>query len=149
MKKLIYLFTGQPGSGKTTIGKILFEHLNRNNNTIQIDGDDLREIFKNVDYSRTGRESNISKSHDIAYFLYKKEFDVVITMVSPYKKLRDELKNKTDLIEIYMHTSNIRGKENYFAKDYEKPTENYIDLDTTDVSIDETFKILLDTLNKK
>ncbi len=146
---MIYLFTGQPGSGKTTIGKKLLEHLSTDRQVIQIDGDDLREIFKNVDYSRKGRELNIGKSHDIAYFLYKKNFDVIITMVSPYLELRNELKNKAECLEIYVHTSNIRGREDYFTSDYEIPIENYIDIDTTNTSIEETFKFLLDKINKK
>jgi adenylylsulfate kinase-like enzyme len=146
---LVYLFTGQPGSGKTTIGKLLFQRLLENDNlVVQIDGDDLRDIFNNKDYSRDGRELNISKSHDIAYFLYKKGFDVIITMVSPYKDLRNNLKNKTEAIEIYVYTDDIRGREKYFAKDYEKPTDNYIEIDTTSVEVEKTFGILLEKIEK-
>ena len=31
---MIYLLTGQPGSGKTTIGKLLKDYLNKNKNKI-------------------------------------------------------------------------------------------------------------------
>jgi len=140
---VVYLFTGQPGSGKTTIGKMLFDKLNKNLSVVHIDGDDLRDIFNNKDYSRKGRESNISKSHDIAYFLYKKGFDVIITMVSPYIEIRNELKKKTECVEIYLHTTNIRGREDYFAKDYEKPIEDYIDIDTTDIPEVDSFNLLI------
>jgi adenylylsulfate kinase len=51
---MIYWFTGQPGAGKTTLAKKLVEYLNVGN-TIHIDGDDLRDIFKNKDYSENGR----------------------------------------------------------------------------------------------
>ena len=43
--------TGQPGSGKTTLAKII-EELNDVNNVIHLDGDDLRAINKNQDYSK-------------------------------------------------------------------------------------------------
>lgn len=136
---MIYLFTGQPGSGKTTIGKLLKELLS---NAIQIDGDELRNIFTNTDYSESGRIKNIEKAHDIAYFLDKKGFDVIITMVSPFKYLRNELKSRTKVMEIYVHTSNIRGREQFFVETYEPPTNNYFDLDTTNKTDIESLKYL-------
>jgi hypothetical protein len=54
--------------------------------------------------------------------------------VSPYKDLRDELKGKSNVIEIYVHTDDVRGREGFHVENYEKPTENYIDIDTTGVS---------------
>lgn len=137
---MIYLFTGQPGSGKTSIGKLLSESLQK---VIQIDGDDLRNIFDNIDYSEIGRIKNIKKAHDIAYFLDKKGFNVVITMVSPFRDLRNYLKSRTKVIEIYVHTSDIRGRENFFVKNYEPPISNYIDLDTTNKTDLESFKYLI------
>ena len=49
---MIFWFTGQPGSGKTTLGKALLEKLN---DAFHIDGDDLRGLSANVDYSEQGR----------------------------------------------------------------------------------------------
>jgi adenylylsulfate kinase len=54
---MIYWFTGQPGAGKTSIANSLIEKLPKN--TFHVDGDDLREIFNNKDYSETGRRKNI------------------------------------------------------------------------------------------
>ena len=54
--------TGQPGSGKTTLANLLFYHLKENSpnkSFFNIDGDDLRDLFQNKDYSREGREKNI------------------------------------------------------------------------------------------
>ena len=47
---MIYWFTGQPGAGKTTLAKHLVNYF-ENNNVIHVDGDDLRDIFQNKDYS--------------------------------------------------------------------------------------------------
>ena len=61
---MIYLFTGQPGSGKTTLAKKLqfwlqTEKRNWRKSVLHIDGDKLRELFPNKDYSKEGREKNI------------------------------------------------------------------------------------------
>ena len=90
----IFYFIGQPGSGKTTIAKKLIEYLNEL--TYHIDGDDIREIFNNKDYSEKGRRKNIQRAQDIARFLSRKDTTVVMSLVSPYKDLRDELKKIPD-----------------------------------------------------
>ncbi len=42
-----------------------------------------------------------------------------------------------DLIqEIYIHTTDIRGRENFHVKDYQPPTSNYINIDTTNISVE-------------
>ena len=144
---MIYLFTGQPGSGKTTLAKKLqmwlqTDKANWRKSVFHIDGDQLRELFPNKDYSKEGREKNIQKAFDIARFLDDSGNDVVISLVSPYKHLRDKFKSQCKVQEIYCHTKKIRGREDKFALDYEPPTEYFVDLDTSEPS-DETFKKLL------
>jgi len=144
---MIYLFTGQPGSGKTTMAKKLQMWLqtdkkNWRKSVFHIDGDQLRELFPNTDYSKEGRYKNINKAFDIAKFLDASGNDVVISLVSPYKELREKFKSECKAQEIYCHTKKIRGREDKFALDYEPPTEFYVDLDTSESS-DETFKKLL------
>jgi adenylylsulfate kinase-like enzyme len=130
---MIYYLIGQPHAGKTTLSKLLKQHLYPQN-IIQIDGDDLRDIFQNKDYSEEGRRNNIRRAQDIAMFLNAKGIDVIISLVSPYKDLRDEIKKKSNVIEIYVHTNDVRGREGFHVENYEKPTENYIDINTTGVS---------------
>ena len=144
---MIYLFTGQPGSGKTTLGKKLqiwlqTDKKNWRKSVFHIDGDQLRELFPNTDYSKEGRYKNINKAFDIAKFLDASGNDVVISLVSPYKELREKFKSQCKVQEIYCHTKKIRGKEDMFALDYEPPVEFYVDLDTTE-NPDDTFKKLL------
>ena len=144
---MIYLFTGQPGSGKTTLAKKLQMWLqtdkkNWRKSVFHIDGDQLRELFPNTDYSKEGRYNNINKAFDIAKFLYASGNDIVISLVSPYKELREKFKSECKVQEIYCHTKKIRGREDKFALDYEPPIEFYIDLDTSE-NTDETFKKLL------
>ena len=135
---MIIWLTGQPGSGKTTISKrILWEKPG----VFHIDGDDLRDLFENKDYSETGRRKNIELAQQIAEYLHKKGKDVVVSLVSPYKDQRDKFKQKigNNLVEVYIHTTEIRGRENFFVKEYEPPTENYLSIDTTDESVEDSF----------
>ena len=147
---MIYLFTGQPGSGKTTLGKKLQMWLqtdkkNWRKSVFHIDGDQLRELFPNTDYSKEGRYKNIQKAFDIAKYLDNVGNDVVISLVSPYRELREKFKSECKVQEVYCHTKKIRGREDKFALDYEPPIEFYVDLDTSD-GTDETFKKLLKAL---
>ena len=144
---MIDLFTGQPGSGKTTLGKKLQMWLqtdkkNWRKSVFHIDGDQLRELFPNTDYSKEGRYKNIQKAFDIAKYLDNAGNDVVISLVSPYRELREKFKSECKVQEVYCHTKKIRGREDKFALDYEPPTEFYIDLDTSD-NLDNTFNKLL------
>lgn len=136
---MIYWFTGQPGAGKTTLAKHLISYLSNTERTIHIDGDDLRDIFKNKDYSETGRRKNIERAQDIARFMNEKGYSVVVSLVSPYKDQRDEFKMNNYVIEIHVHTSEVRGREDFHVSDYNPPTENFIDIDTTNKGEDESF----------
>ena len=129
---MIFWFTGQPGSGKTTLGKELVERLG---NAIHIDGDDLRGLSANADYSEQGRINNISTAQSIAMFLDNKGQNVVVSIVAPYKWLREEFKERHQVNEIYLHTTEIRGREHYFAEDYDPPVDNFLDIDTTKISV--------------
>ena len=132
---MIYWFTGQPGAGKTSIAKSLMEKLP--SNSFHVDGDDLREIFNNKDYSETGRRKNIELAQHITHFLHKKGNNVVVSLVSPYKDQREDFKNRlgSSILEIYVHTVNLRGREEFHVKNYEEPLENFLDIDTSDVLI--------------
>ena len=130
---MIFWFTGQPGSGKTTLGKALIEKME---NVFHIDGDDLRGLSANIDYSEQGRINNIRTAQSIAMYLDNKGQNVVVSVIAPYKWLREEFKERHQVNEIYVHTTEIRGREHYFAEDYEKPEKNYLDIDTTDISVE-------------
>jgi len=128
---MIYWFTGQPGAGKTTLAYMLSTHLYKD--AINVDGDDIREIFDNKDYSEAGRRKNIELAQNIAHFLHKKEHNVFVSLVSPYKDQRESFKEKlgNGIVELYVHAFEDRGRTQYHVSNYEPPTENFIDVDTT------------------
>jgi adenylylsulfate kinase-like enzyme len=135
---MIYWFTGQPGHGKTVLGKKLKRFLeaekkNWRKDVFHIDGDDLRSLTINKDYSEQGRINNIRNAQMIAEYLHNNDCDVVVSVVAPYRWLREEFKEriKGDVIEIYVHTSEPRERDHFKVEDYEAPLENFIDVDTT------------------
>ena len=142
---MIYWFTGQPGAGKTTLVNNLLDHFGKSN-TIIIDGDDLRDIFENKDYSEVGRRKNIERAQDIAFFLDKKGFTVLVALVSPYKDQRESFKKVADVIEVYVNTSEDRGRNMYHVENYEPPTENFIDIDTTNKTETDSYYEILNTI---
>ena len=54
---MIVVLFGQPCSGKTTLAKGILKYLGPRY-TEHIDGDKLRELFANKDFSREGRVRN-------------------------------------------------------------------------------------------
>lgn len=124
---MIIHFIGQPGAGKSTLANKI---ANIVPNPMIIDGDEMREIFKNKDYSQEGRRRNLTNAYNIARFLDAKGFTPILALVSPYLDLREELKESADTVEIFLHTSDIRGREEFFVSNYEKPVSNYLPVET-------------------
>jgi adenylylsulfate kinase-like enzyme len=137
-EKKIYWFTGQPGSGKTVLSLRLKEYLEQEygQEVFHIDGDQLRLLFKNINYGREGREENIKRAQDIAKFIHSQGYDVIVSLVAPYKEMRDKFKEelKTGFVEFYVHTTDIRGREHFHTDEYESPKENFVDINTTGVN---------------
>lgn len=121
---MIIVIFGQPASGKTTLAKKFvaegFHH---------IDGDELRELFANKDYSREGRIRNLNRASDIARYLHHKEQNVVLSLVYPYEEAREYLSKLTKGVRwIYLIYQEDRGRDDFKVKDFEIPHMNDVDL---------------------
>ena len=55
----------------------------------------------------------------------------------------EEFKKNNDVVEVYLHTTDIRGREEFFVPNYELPLENFIDLDSTGLTVEELFNNLM------
>ena len=132
---MILWFYGQPGAGKTTLANAL----NLRINGIQVDGDDVRNVFNNKDYSKEGRIKNLTLINNIVRFLDHKNFDVIVSVVSPYQEIRDQMLD-LDIKYFYVYTSEVRGKEQFFVEDLEIGKKDVM-LDTTNKTIDEVLSV--------
>jgi len=152
---MIYWFTGQPGAGKTVQGNKLKEFLqtekrNWRKDVFHIDGDNLRELTLNKDYTEKGRIENIKNAQLLAYFLQANGCDVVVSLVSPYRKMREEFKTicGEKIVEIYVHTNRKRNREQFKVDGYESPEINFFDLDTTSENPIQSFTKLIHHLKQ-
>lgn len=144
---MIYWFTGQPSHGKTILAKLLKKELEKNNQVFHVDGDDLRSLTVNKDYSEQGRINNVKTAQNISHYLHNLGADVVVSLVSPYNWQREEFKNllKSNIIELYVYTTETRERDHFKVSNYEAPLQNFIDVDTTNQTPEESIsKILIE-----
>lgn len=143
---MIYWFTGQPCAGKTTLAKKLHT---LKPHAFMIDGDDLRELTTNKDYSINGRVNNINTAQKLAHYLHNQGKDVIVAVVAPYVDQREDFKKLLggNIKEIYVHTTDVRERDHFKSIAYTPPLNNYVDIDTTDDTPDESFKKIVDRIN--
>lgn len=133
---MIVVLFGQPNCGKTTLANELAKDLS----IINIDGDELRDLFKNKDYTKEGRIKNLNRASDIAHFVNSISVGyVVISLIYPYKEARDYLNSLVSNVKwIYLTYTNNRGRENFHVKDFDIPIdENILSINTSNLSIKE------------
>ena len=144
---MIYWFTGQPCAGKTTLAKMLEKHIV--DNVYMIDGDDMRELFSNKDYSIKGRVENVGTAQRIAHYLHNQGQDVIVSLVSPYIDQREDFKKLLDdnIMEFYVHTPEERERDHFKSSAYIAPKENFVDIDTTIDTPEQSLKKILKAIN--
>ena len=139
---MIYWFTGQPGAGKTVLANMLKEALP---NAFRIDGDEMRVLFSNQDYSINGRVVNVGTAQKIAHYLHNQGHDVIVSLVAPYVDQREDFKKLVgveNMVEFYVHTSEPRERDHFRAIAYTPPIADYVDIDTTHDTPEQSFEIV-------
>ena len=153
---MIVWFTGQPGSGKTTLAKLLKRWMQRGpyaemeDKVVNIDGDGLREILQNFNYTEEGRNRNIETASNIARWLHANDFFVIVSLVSPYRKHREALRDSLpwgDWLEVYLYTDRVRGKEEFHVRDYQVPLQYFVSFDTGKTTPDYCIYTILEHLS--
>lgn len=115
---MIIVLFGQPNSGKTTLAK-QFPYFKN------IDGDELRDLFANKDYSREGRIRNLNRASDIAHYLHRHGNNIILSLVYPYKEARDYLRSlEPEAKFIYLTYELDRGREKFHVEDFEYPDKD-------------------------
>lgn len=154
---MIYWFTGQPAHGKTVLANALKEYLedkrndkdqNKKYKVFRIDGDEMRELFTNKDYSIEGRVKNVGTAQRIAQYLNSQGEDVIVSLVAPYVDQREDFKALIgkDIMEFYVHTSEPRERDHFRAIAYNAPTGVYTDIDTTEDSPAESLAKVIEAI---
>lgn len=148
---MIYYFCGQPGSGKTTLAKCLQLEINHKLPAFNIDGDTVRVLTKNKNYSITGRIENIEFAHNLALEAHKQGLCPIISLVSPYAGLRNDFQEACRAIGIHIKLIQLiynkeaenRGKEAYWVEGFEELTNNGLILNTSYLSISQCLAEIL------
>ena len=87
-----------------------------------------------------GRIENVERAKVIARYLDHGsggEGVVLVSLVSPYRAQREDIKETNNVLEVYVHTNETRGREKYHVENYEPPVVSYLDIDTTNKSIED------------
>ena len=102
----ILFFTGLSGSGKTTIAKeVLFKLKEEGHPVMLLDGDEIRDIFKNNGFDKESRLKHINDVAKMAVYLQKQGIIPIVSLISPYQEARDNARKLTnDFTEIYVDT---------------------------------------------
>lgn len=143
---MIYWFTGQPCAGKTVLANMLKKE---KPGAFRIDGDDMRELFSNKDYSINGRVINVGTAQRIAQYLNNQGKDVIVSLVAPYIDQREDFKALMgdQIVEFYVHTTESRERDHFKAIAYTPPLANFVDIDTTHDTEEESFEKVLESIN--
>lgn len=143
---MIYWFTGQPAHGKTVLANKLKKEIP---GAFRIDGDDMRELFSNKDYSINGRVTNVGTAQRIAQYLNNQGKDVIVSLVAPYIDQREDFKALMgdQMIEFYVHTTEPRERDHFKAIAYTPPLTNFVDIDTTYDTEEQSFEKVLEAVN--
>jgi adenylylsulfate kinase-like enzyme len=138
---MILAFIGQPTSGKTTLCKAFFAWIKTKGNfpvrTHYIDGDKLRLIFQNKNYTREGRMQNLTLASNIAKYEKSLNDIVIMALVYPYKEAREHLRSLGEhVVTIYLEydKKENRGRESFWVDDFESPIgeENVYKINTSE-----------------
>ena len=102
---MVVWFIGLSGSGKTTISNKFIEEIKKKTkkHIIHLDGDEIRFLFENRDYSVKGREKNAKVISNLSNFLNDNNVIVVASVLSifPSWQLWNK-KNIKNYFEIYV-----------------------------------------------
>lgn len=145
---MIFWFTGCPHSGKTALATMLHQFLknerrNWRKTVFHLDAVTLRAINGSDDVKLEDMAYNTKYAGEITAFINYFDCDIVVSITSPSKNMRNKLKQKhgDEFVEIYL---NSKEESNH---QYEPPTDPHVELNTTRYSLDKSFSELINKLN--
>ncbi|HKK44621.1 MAG TPA: adenylyl-sulfate kinase [Balneolaceae bacterium] len=169
LKPTVLWFTGLSGSGKSTISERVYAVLKDKGYEIEhLDGDAVREVFPTTGFSKEERDSHVKRVGFVASLLQKHGVFVVASFISPYQDARDFVRNMCeDFTEIHISTPlevcearDVKGLYEKARKGeianftgisdpYEEPENPEVEIDTTDITIDEGVQMVIEYLQNR
>lgn len=166
LQPAVIWLTGLSGSGKSTIAGHVYDALkNRGLKVEHLDGDLVRDVFPRTGFSKEERDRHIRRIGFLASMLEKNGVFVVASFIAPYKESREFVRQRCiNYQEIYLSTpldvceqrdpkglyEKVRKGEikNFTGIDdpYEIPENPFLDLDTSNMSVEESVKKVLRSL---
>jgi adenylylsulfate kinase len=98
--------TGLSGAGKTTITQALEAKLRAKDYPLEVlDGDVVRtNLTKGLGFSKPDRDENIRRIGFVANLLTRHSVIVIVSAISPYRDIRQEVKEKIgDFVEVFVN----------------------------------------------
>lgn len=119
---MVYWISGASSAGKTVYAKRIKKHLEEFGAKVLLyDGDEVRDIDGNVDYSDEAREKHIMTIAKFAAIAEKQNFVVIIALVSPLKEWRMKARKLFDKsILIYLPGGSLWNGSKYEIPDTEE-----------------------------
>lgn len=171
-KGLVIWFTGMSGSGKSTIAVELENELAQIGKLVyRLDGDNIRHgLCSDLGFSEEDRNENIRRITEVANLFKDSGVITLVSFISPLRSMRKLAKDKIgndNFVEVYvkasvetcikrdpkgMYKKAIAGEiENFtgISATYENPENPDIVVDTENLTIDESVKIIMDYIMMK
>ncbi len=170
-KGFILWFTGLSGAGKSTLGEMLVDEFRSRGYHVELlDGDVVRaNLSKGLGFSKDDRDINIRRIGFVANLLARNGVIAITAAISPYREIRDEIRNGADApfveafvscpIEVLverdtkgLYKKAIAGEIKNFtgiSDPYEPPVNPEIVLDTATESAEESRARILAFLSEQ
>jgi adenylylsulfate kinase len=112
-------FTGLPSAGKTTIANLVFKRLLDAGNAVEVlDGDVVRtHLSKGLGFSKEDRDENIRRIGFVAGLLTRHGVTVLVSAISPYRAVRDEVREAVEAVGSFIEVHVATGVEACRARD--------------------------------
>jgi len=135
LAKLIWI-TGLAGSGKSTIGNIIYERFKAlSPATVFLDGDRIRNIFgDDLGHDPDGRIKNARRIAGLCKFLVEQDINVICATMSLYSEIHEFNRNShTEYFEIFLECSmdelRKRDQKGLYSMAMEGKAKNIVGVD--------------------
>ncbi len=169
-KGVVVWLTGLPGSGKTTVARLVAEELRRRGLKVELlDGDEARRwLSPEAGFTREDRRRHLRRVAHVARLLARNGVYVLCSFVSPYREVRREVREIVEqdapFVEVYVKCSleecirrdpkglykkALRGEISHFtgiSDPYEPPEDPEVVVDTEHDAPQACAKRILDYL---